>query len=157
LKKKKIYPRQKPSYQALHAVVRTAGILQKAGNQFFRSYGLTQSQFNILMLLVHDFPEGCHQSSLSDHLLVNPADMTGLLKRMSKNGHVTRRVDPDDERAKIVMIAATGKNLFDQVEQRYYQEVENLMGFLTAKDSRGLVKMLQDMEEEVLSQNLVEK
>jgi DNA-binding MarR family transcriptional regulator len=143
---KKKSPRKEHDYQVLMAILKVAGLLQKAGNRFFKEYDLTQSQFNVLILLAHDFPQGCIQNELSQNLLVNPADMTGLVKRMLKQEFIERRPHPRDERAKIVRITAKGKNLFERVEKKYYRKVKNLMIFLSGQESEILMAQMIRLE-----------
>ena len=56
--------RKRKSYQLLMDIVRLGGLLQKTGNEFFRGRGLTQAQFNTLMVLMYTRPMGCRQNEL---------------------------------------------------------------------------------------------
>jgi DNA-binding MarR family transcriptional regulator len=135
------------SYQALLALVKLAGVLRKAGDRFFRGYGLTQSQFNILMVLRHTASEGCTQTELCRHLLVRGANMTGLVRRLEARGLIARDVDPADERVWIVRLTARGKRLLDRVEPEYYRRIDGVMGVHSEAELRRFSVQLERTRE----------
>ena len=66
-------------------ILTTAQALEKAAQRIFRPHGLTAAQFNVLSLL-SDQPGGMRASELASALIVDPSNVTGLLKRMKKDG-----------------------------------------------------------------------
>lgn len=141
------HPRALDSYRTLMELVRTTMFLKKAGDHFFKQYGLTQSQFNVLMVLRYDAPRGCTQSELSRRMLVNRADMSGLVRRMRKRGLVEREEVPHDERAWAVKVSRRGGALLREVEPAYYQKVRRVMGGHADKENRAFAVFLQRTQE----------
>ena len=141
------HPREQAPYRALMDLVKVTGLLKKAGDHFFKPYGLTQSQFNVLMVLKHDAVKGCTQSELSRRLLVNRADMSGLVRRMAKRKLLDRDDTPGDERAWQVSISTGGRALLQKIEPTYYQKVGRVMGVHTVAESRALSDLLGRTQE----------
>ena len=141
------HPRAWDSYQTLMELVKTTALLKKAGDRFFKEHGLTQSQFNVLMVLKYDTPQGCTQSELSRRMLVNRADMSGLVRRMEKQ-ELVKRVDvPHDERAWTVKVSRQGKTVLEKIEPVYYAKVRSLMSVHTDRGSLAFSESLKRTQE----------
>jgi DNA-binding MarR family transcriptional regulator len=74
-------------HRSLLNIYYTASCLKKRADEFFRQFGLTDVQFNVLILLAyHSGPKGgLSQAQLSDMMLVNRANVTSLIDRMRKD------------------------------------------------------------------------
>lgn len=146
-------PRERLRYRALMSLVETGSILRKTADSFFRRYELTQSQFNLLMVLKYQVPNGCSQAEICRRLLVKGANMTGLVRRLEASGLVVREPDPDDERVWQVSLTFAGRKLLGQVEPDYYAKVEQLLAVHTRKDLQSFLGLLESTREAVLQLN----
>ena len=77
--------------------------------------GLTHPQYLVMLALWEDEP--LRVSELADRLSLEPATLSPLLKRLESAGLVTRRRDPDDERAVAVGLTPDGRRLRARAEQ----------------------------------------
>ena len=113
--------------------------------EFLRPYGLTDVQINVLMLLGHQAGEGegLTQSQLSDMMLVNRANVTGLIDRLERAGLVGRTTDPADRRSNVVRLTRRGRKLMEKVEPEYGREVARIMGALKPAEQKGLIRLLE--------------
>jgi len=136
-------------------VVRIGGLLQKVGNEFFRDRGLTQAQFNTLMVLMYTRPMGCRQNELCELLLVKPANITGLVGRLEGRGLVRRKVDSSDERARLVSISAKGRKLIKKVEPAYYRAIEEIMSVLTSSEVDGFCACVEKIQGSIVAKGLL--
>lgn len=134
------------AYRALLALVRTSSLLRKAGDRFFADFGLTQVQFNVLMILKYDAPGGCTQRALGELLLVEAADVTGIVKRMLAQGLLTRERHPSDNRAWIVRLSPHGKEILARVEPPYYTTVDRVMSLHKPRDLALLERLLDETQ-----------
>src|SRR5512138_847198 len=71
--------------------------------------GLTHPQYLVMLALWERSPR--RAGDLSDELLLEPATLTPLLKRLEAAGLITRAKDPTDERALSVALTAAGTAL----------------------------------------------
>ena len=60
----------------------TATMLYKTSYIYFRRYGITDAQFNVLIQLQYEKQQGLSQADLGRRLVVNKADMTGIIDRL---------------------------------------------------------------------------
>jgi len=140
-------PIQVLSHRSLLSIYYTASQLKKRADGFFREFGLTDVQFNVMMLLWHQSrPEGgLSQAELSDMMLVNRANVTSLIDRMEKCGLVKRTSAANDRRYNIVKMTAKGKKLFGKVEPLYAEQVQEIMTPLKKTEQKELIKLLGEI------------
>jgi DNA-binding MarR family transcriptional regulator len=136
-------------HEALLNLYYTSSLLKKTADAFFRDHGLTDVQFNLMMLLFHqaDEGEGLTQVELSRMMLVNRANITGLVDRMEKAGLVERRALPGDRRYNTVVLTTHGRELLLKVQDAYRQTIERLMGGITHAEMRHLTDLLGRVRE----------
>src|SRR4030043_1944660 len=99
------------------AVVRAAETFKRMVSAIFRKYDLSFPQYNVLR--VRDASKG-GQSRITDAsriMLVPGANMTGLAKRLEKNGFIARKSDPSDERVTVLEIMPKGKKVLAHIEK----------------------------------------
>ena len=132
-------------HEALLNIYYTASCLKKRADEFFRPFGLTDVQFNVMMLLEHQSgaEEGLSQAKLSDMMLVNRANTTALIDRMEKAGLVVRTPDASDRRYKIVKLTSQGKKLLAEVEPLYAKEVKKIIAVLKEAEQKKLIEALE--------------
>jgi DNA-binding MarR family transcriptional regulator len=138
-------------HRSLLNIYYTASCLKKRADEFFRQFGLTDVQFNVLILLAyHSGPKGgLSQAQLSDMMLVNRANVTSLIDRMEKAELVVRTAAPNDRRYNIVRMTPKGKKLFDKVEPLYSKQIRQLMAVLNDSEQKALVKALGKIRKEL--------
>ncbi len=111
---------------------------------------ITFSQYSVLLALSREGPT--QMSRLGEHMLVAPANVTGLIDRMSKKGYVRRRRDPRDRRLFVVESTDDGARLFRSISSRFRQYVGRLGAELTDEELlvtlKALEKVLRAVEAE---------
>ena len=134
-----------PPHKALLSIYYTAVRLRKRAGEFLRQFGLTDVQFNLLMLLRHQSNSngGLSQAQLSGMMLVNRADITSLIDRMEKTDLVARTAAPSDRRCNIIRLTDRGGRILTQIEPLYADEVRRIMAGLNDKEQ---TKMMQALE-----------
>lgn len=137
-------PFQNQGHEALLNIVLTGSLLNKEGTKFFRPFGITEAQFNVLMILQHQSDQGrINQTSLGNMMLVNRSNVTGLVDRMEKAGLVRRVADPQDRRVNLVELTDEGAKVLETAGRAYFTRIGQLMQGMTAKEDRLLSKMLE--------------
>lgn len=139
------HPIATTGHEALLNIYFTSVCIRKRATEFLRRYGLTDVQVNVLMLLKHqaDEGEGLSQSQLSSMMLVNRANVTGLVDRLEQAKLVMRTTDPADRRSNLVRLTQRGRRLLEKVEPAYGREVARIMEVLTAAEQRRLIGLLE--------------
>ena len=139
------------AHEALLSTYYTASNLRKKAEHFLQPFGLTDVQFNLMMLLKHQSKpgQGLTQAQLSSMMLVNRANITALVDRMERAGFVTRTSSPVDRRSNIIKLTNSGKKLLDKIEPLYAQEVNRIMAILVEGDQKRLIGMLEKVRSNI--------
>lgn len=124
--------------------------VKKTADNFFRQFGLTDVQFSVLMTLTHQSTvEPITQADLSRMMMVNPANVTGLIDRMEKSGLVKRVASDDDRRTNFIKLTAKGRKLFEKVEPLYAETVKNTVSSLSKSEQTKLIEMLEKLRSKI--------
>ena len=127
-------------------VLATASTFMRESHRLFRPHGLTGAQYNVLALLAaHE--GGISQRELSDLLVVDRSNVTGLLDRMEKAGWVRRADNPADRRAYRVLLTAAGRRMWDRARPGYHEAVRQVVGQLGEREARTVVEALWRLQE----------
>lgn len=131
------------NHEALLSLVRTSSLMQKLSDRFFSQFGLTDVQFNILMILSEHRRDGLSQQELSEHLIVTKSNVVGLIDRLERGGYVRREAHPSDRRFNQIVLTPKGEKLESKVEKSYFREVDKMMNSLTASEKRTLIQAME--------------
>jgi DNA-binding MarR family transcriptional regulator len=125
------------------ALVRAAEKYKKESGAIFKQHGLTFSQYNALRVL--DASEGGQNtiSSVSRTMLVSGANMTGVAKRLEKNGFLYRKSDPRDERITLLVISPKGKETLREIASAKNSFVEGYLSNYSEEEKRTFFSMLK--------------
>jgi DNA-binding MarR family transcriptional regulator len=143
-----------PPHKALISIYYTATRLRKRAADFLRPFGMTDVQFNLLMLLQHqdNLNGGLNQAQLSSMMLVNRADITALIDRMERATLVARTVAPSDRRCNISQLTDRGRRLLSQIEPLYAKEVKRIMAGLSDKEQTKMMQALEKVRASISNQ-----
>ncbi len=131
--------------KVLMAMVRAAEIFKRKHTAIFRNYGLSFPQYNVLRVLDASRKGRNKISEVSRIMLVPGANMTGLIKRLEKNGFIIRKSDPRDERVKMLEITPKGKRTLRNIEPEKDRSTEIMLKGFSQKDIRGLLDNLKKL------------
>jgi DNA-binding MarR family transcriptional regulator len=69
-----------------------------------------------------------------------------LIDRLSEQGLVERRADPDDRRANLLFLTDKGRGLAQQVVPAHQTVLSGLMGSLDVEEQRQLLRLLRTLD-----------
>lgn len=110
-----------PSDTAAKRVAITSSLLQagsiwrRMAEKALADDGISASRANLL-LWVSRSGGGARQVQLADSLGLASQSLVRLLDELNNSGHIERRDDPEDRRAKTVWLTPRGQALADRVE-----------------------------------------
>lgn len=130
--------------EAMFNIVVTGTLLVKEGEKILRPFGLTDAQFNILMLLKYQSDDGrINQTRLGEMLLVNRSNITGLVDRMEKASLVIRTSDLSDRRIKYIEMTDKGREILKKTHTMYHKRLDDVMSSLSDSESGSLCSILK--------------
>ena len=147
---KKRQPFESPEIEANLNILRTADQFHNRFGRFFREYGLTNSQYNVLRILRG---EGKPMPSLeiADRMVQVVPGITGLIDRLEKQELVKRHRCTEDRRVVYVEFTKKAADLLNKIDGPIITLHHELMGHLTGKELKELSRLLAKARESLLS------
>ncbi len=137
-----------PEHEALMGVWWVGQMLKKYARRFFGELLSSEVQFNIMLLLKYsDHP--LSQRELSEKLLVDKSNLTGVAGRMEAAGLLTRKVDASDARAYQLELTALGHGILERVEVPYDQRIQRLMQEFSPEELATLTNFMGRMQKAI--------
>ena len=105
-----------------------ANMLHKTGTRAVEAEGLTTQQWAVLGALSRPaVVNGMSVGDLARYLMVSRQNLTGLIGRMERDGHVAVLPDERDRRSRLVTMTKSGRHVWEVLAQpkirAYYGEV----------------------------------
>jgi DNA-binding MarR family transcriptional regulator len=125
--------------KVLMAIVRAAEIFKRNHSSVFRNYGLSFPQYNVLRVLEASKNGQNKISAVSRIMLVPGANITGIAKRLEKDGFIIKKSDPGDERVTILEITPKGKRTLKNIEKEKDAWLESMLKNLSENQKLELL------------------
>ncbi|RQH04485.1 MarR family transcriptional regulator [Paraburkholderia dinghuensis] len=103
-------------------------MLHKTGTRAVEDEGLTTQQWAVLGALSREeSAAGMSVGDLARYLMVSRQNLSGLISRMERDGHLTTAADERDRRSRLVRMSTSGRQLWQQQAipkiNAYYDDV----------------------------------
>jgi DNA-binding MarR family transcriptional regulator len=95
----------------------TAGWLEGKQQEFFKAFGITLQQFNILRILRGQHPNRISGVEIKSRMLDRNSDISRLLDRLLKKNLIAKHLRPGDKRATDVAITDHGLDLLKEIDK----------------------------------------
>jgi DNA-binding MarR family transcriptional regulator len=103
-------------HKAMLNLFYTAGWLESKNKDFFKSFGITLQQFNILRILRGQHPNKISGAEIKTRMLDKNSDVSRLLDRLTAKKLVIKIRCPNDKRAADVGITEEGLRVLKQLD-----------------------------------------
>lgn len=133
------------------AIYRLHEHLHRLATSLFTSFGLQNSEFEVLCALRNSPPP--HQmtpTELYRKLLVSSGGMTKIMVRLEDKGWVARPPNPEDARSRGVALTKEGKILIEDVTRSLLQQEAKLLASLREPQllEQSLLQWLEGIEQD---------
>lgn len=108
---------------------------------FFKKYGLTSQQFNILRILRGQYPNPATINLLKERMIDKMSDASRIVERLRIKGLVLRKICPGDRRAVDIIITPQGLELLKLIDEPIFH-FENNLSPLIPEESEQLNQLL---------------
>ena len=106
---------------------------------------MTLARFDLLASLNRN--DGQTLASISRDLLVTAGNVTGLVDRAERDGHVERRAEPSDRRVARVWLTPEGRTTIRALLPHHSEAVGTLLEGLPAADRKDLRRLLGSLRD----------
>jgi len=131
--------------RVMMAIVRVAERFKKNSSALFRNWGLTFSQYNLLRVLDASENGQNTMKSVNRIMLVSSANMTGIAKRLEKNGFIIRTSDPKDDRVKRLKITPLGAHVLKAIADHKERNVKRYLMRYPDEQKAALLETLGEI------------
>lgn len=110
-------PKFKSAYQKVAInLIYTANWLEGKQQDFFKPFGITSSQYNILRILRGQHPDKISGAEIKSRMLDRNSDIPRLLDRLLKKKLITKSPSSSDKRAANIGITSEGLSVLHQID-----------------------------------------
>ncbi len=113
-------------------------------NDYFRSFGITQQQFNVLRILRGMKGQPASVKLVRERMLDKSSDASRIIEKLRRKEFVVRSIRNEDRRACDVVITAKGLDLLSRIDIEQ-QFAGNLFQKLQEEDMQTLNRLLDDL------------
>jgi DNA-binding MarR family transcriptional regulator len=107
-----------PHQKAVINLIFTANWLFSKQQAWFKPFGITAQQFNILRILKGQYPKSISATEIKGRMLDRNSDISRLLDRLISKNLVEKKTCPSDKRAADVFITTAGLELLATLEKQ---------------------------------------
>lgn len=132
-----------PHQKAVINLIFTASWLQGQQQNFFKPFGITNQQFNILRILKGQHPKTISATEIKSRMLDRNSDVSRLLDRLAAKGLINKQTCPKDKRASDVLITQEGLDLLTELDKRQ-KEIDRVLA-LSEKEAEELSNLLDKL------------
>ena len=116
-------------------------LAKRIGDEHLKQIDLTQSQADVIILLVNESGKVFRQRDIEIALNYSNPTVTGLLNRLEQKGFIVRRVDPEDSRARIISLTNKALEIIEEI----YQSIRRTEQMLLDGFSEEEIELLQPL------------
>jgi DNA-binding MarR family transcriptional regulator len=126
--------------RAIINVIFTSHWIVDRYQNFFKPYGITLQQFNILRILKGQYPNGISGTAIKSRMMDKNSDVSRLLDRLELKKLIEKRPSPLDKRATDIFISQSGLQMLEELDTRQ-EEFDSILA-LSDEDAALLSELL---------------
>jgi DNA-binding MarR family transcriptional regulator len=117
--------------------------------QLRRRFDVTLPRFDVMAQLARS-PDGMSLSQLSKRMMVSNGNVTGLVETLVASGHVERRTDSEDKRARVVRLTPLGRRFFSRMAAEHKTWLSQMLREVSGADLAALTRLIEKTKASVL-------
>lgn len=127
--------------KALLNIIYTANWITSCQNEFFKDFGISPQQYNILRILKG--AEGAlNVQTIKDRMLERSPNATRLMDKLCAKNYIERLPSEHDRRVVKIAITKVGRDLLESIPKHFNQE---LLKNLNEEEAKQLSDLLDKM------------
>ncbi len=135
---------------------RITQLMLKREQDFFKEFGITQKQFNLMRILRGAYPNSLSLKEVSHRLIDLSSDITRLTKRLMKKELIEVSPNETDKRYKDAILTKSGITLLNQIDKVALQNMKTGIQYLTKTECDSLSILLDKIAgDESLTNNVI--
>jgi DNA-binding MarR family transcriptional regulator len=150
--KKTVDARMEMANRIFFKLYQCANMLHKTGSRAVQDEGLTTQQWAVLGALSRpEAAQGMGVGELARYLMVSRQNLSGLITRMARDGHIEMGTDGRDRRSRLVVMTESGRHIWldlaqPKIKAYYEQALQDFSMGDMAHTLHYFLKLLDNME-----------
>lgn len=141
---------EKIASKTIIELLKTKDMLEEVHDRFFKEYDLSNTKFNILVILYKNKKEEMYMSRIGERMLLSNANITGLVDRLEEQSFVRRVRSIKDRRKIVVKITKEGIECVERVIEDYILWSKKLMETLSNQQNIQLIELLKSLQQGIM-------
>ncbi len=121
---------------------RTANLMLRREQGFFKEFGITQKQFNIMRILRGVYPSSIALKEVSERMIEPSSDTTRLTNRLVKKELIQISTNPLDKRYRDASVTKAGMALLAKIDVVALEEMKTGIQHLSLEECGQLSALL---------------
>lgn len=117
--------------------------LEAHATRNIRGFGMGQSDFGVLEVLLHRGPLSVKQ--IGAKVLLTSGSMTAAVDRLETRGLVSRQDDAEDRRSRIIHLTDAGRELIERVFAEHREAMEEAVAGFPVEERAALIQSLRQL------------
>lgn len=137
-------------------IYRVTQLMLRREQDFFKEFGITQKQFNILRILRGIYPNSLSLKEVGERMIDLSSDVTRLTKRLIKKELIEVSANKIDKRYKDASLTKPGLSLLTQIDRVALKKIKTGIQHLTKTECDTLSILLDKIAGDVtLTDNVI--
>tara|TARA_B110000503_G_scaffold66247_1_gene103910 strand:+ start:446 stop:901 length:456 start_codon:yes stop_codon:yes gene_type:complete len=141
---------KQPTFETGFLVHDVSRVRKKVVDSELQPLGITRSQWWVLVNMARYGEKGILQTELARKMSLGKVSLGGLIDRMEAAGWLERLPDPQDRRAKKVVMTDSGEKLLHEMQDIALGINKKIMKGITKEQNKLLDGMLKTMKHNLL-------
>ena len=131
-----------PAQEAYLNLVRSKSILSEHFEDLFQECEVTESQYNVLRIVASAKSPGIRIEAIRPRLVERGPDVSRIIDRLERRGLLRREIDPDDRRARRIVLEEKGHKLIHRLRPQIDRVHRTHLAHLTEAEIITLNELL---------------
>ncbi|MBO6514376.1 MAG: MarR family transcriptional regulator [Phycisphaerales bacterium] len=123
-------------------LVRTVSVLSRDFAVLFKSFGVSETQYNALRIIAGAGKKGIRMEMIGERMVARDPDTTRLINRLLVAGYVLKERLEDDRRCSVVCLTGEGRALLKRMRGKVDRLHAEQLGHMKASDLDQLNRLL---------------
>lgn len=125
----------------------TSGMITASQTRFFKSFGLSPQQYNVLRILRGQLPNPANLGLVQERMLDQMSNASRLVEKLKVKKLVSRKASAQDRRQIDLLITAEGLELLSKIDD-VFDDYEKGKSGLTEKEAQQLNSLLDKLNDQ---------
>jgi len=123
-------------------VIFTSSFICGRSTRFFRNYGISMQQYNVLRILRGSNPNAMNLNDITSRMLDKMSNATRLVEKLRIKGLTSREINPSNRREVLINITEKGLVLLSKIDEEISHVMNRRYEMLTQEEMHTMNHIL---------------